>query len=83
MNKTDITNLVFSEIDIKQSNFDNKQNKITMYSLGILSENEEHPTHSDLESDSSDSINLDNYNLDIESNKYDINTFNNERKVFH
>ena len=76
--KTDnITNLVFSEIDIKEDNLN--KNNFTIYSLDILSE--ESDDDSDNKSDMNDSlsensIDLDNYNLDIktynDSNKMDL-----------
>ena len=76
--KTDnITNLVFSEIDIKEDNF--IKNNFTIYSLDILSEDsDENNNKEDIHSSSSEnSIDLDDYNLDIKTfndlNKIDLN----------
>mgnify|MGYP001235885739 CR=1 FL=1 len=76
--KTDnITNLVFSEIDIKEDNF--SKNNFTIYSLDILSEDsDENNNKGDIHSSSSEnSIDLDDYNLDIKTsndlNKIDLN----------
>ena len=76
--KTDnITNLVFSEIDIKEDNFN--KNNFTIYSLDILSEDsDENNNKEDIQSSSSEnSIDLDDYNLDIKTsndlNKIDLN----------
>ena len=70
--KTDnITNLVFSEIDIKEDNLN--KNNFTIYSLDILSEESDENSNNKTDSNDSlseDSIDLDNYNLDIKTSNH-------------
>ena len=69
--KTDnIKNLVFSEIDIKESNFN--KNNFTIYSLDILSESENEDIN---DSSSENSIDIDNYNLEIKTHN-ELNELN-------
>ena len=84
--KTDnITNLVFSEIDIKESNLN--KNNFTIYSLDILSEetdNLDSDKYNTSDSSTENSIDLNNYNLDIKSNSYsDIHNLNNNTLHIH
>ena len=72
-----VNDIIFSEIDLKETTFNNKDKDVVYYSLDIMSDNSSNnsPYNSDNSNNSpnSGSFNLDDYDLNIDNLSDDLN----------
>ena len=78
-----VNDIIFSEIDLKETTFNNKDKDVVYYSLDIMSDNSSNsPRNSDNSSNNSPnsgSFNLDDYDLNIDDLSDDLNDQLNEQ----